>query len=633
MVHNEMSFLFGDINQSNLDVIRNNNDGNAGDVFGVINTSKYGRVYKDTSHNNNVWGYLNDVIYPTKNLNQDPYMALLEYFNGVKTPSMGLKPADFVYLKDLGVYPINRLIILRRFRDGCIVPNNLTLFKERPIATVVGWVKMDDQNKDLFSLSFNEKWVETSDTLDKVIQKIMKEQFNIKTEMFIPVPGWSQGFLFGMLNKMGLTNYDSTHIPTGDPNVLRTSVMREVEQQSVMSGFKINLETAYEQKYIRDVDPGLSFQDIISNLLRAGTSDMRFVINGNSDAFKQFVGAVNSDAAGSADKWFKFGQQMIEAFMGSISDFFQGLGNGVNGDQTSQAIYAPGSSLEKDVNDASKKETEKNKADQADKDRLSKKKQAEKDKLYNDFPKDKNGKIKSEDQAKLQLGITAIENKTEYASLKPNPTSTSQQSKELTEKKSYAGDLTKGKDIFFGIYNTVKGFMDVVLAGSVYRYRWPLRGSIGVMSGLNTTPWHLTIGNPFSPILNIGNIVVENVKLDFSNELGFNDMPKSVKATFQLKLGRDLGKQEIERMFNNQYGRIYSLAGSSNSGSTNTNTNEDSKTSTHDAVTAKDTTKSDNYGTTKSNTYTKSNSDVKAKQMGMMSNADYAKKYPIKIGG
>ena len=409
--------------------------------------------------------------------------------------------------------------------------------------------------------------------------------------------------------------------------------MREVEQQSVMSGFKINLETAYEQKYIRDVDPGLSFQDIISNLLRAGTSDMRFVINGNSDAFKQFVGAVNSDAAGSADKWFKFGQQMIEAFMGSISDFFQGLGNGVNGDQTSQAIYAPGSSLEKDVNDASKKETEKNKADQADKDRLSKKKQAEKDKLYNDFPKDKNGKIKSEDQAKLQLGITAIENKTEYASLKPNPTSTSQQSKELTEKKSYAGDLTKGKDIFFGIYNTVKGFMDVVLAGSVYRYRWPLRGSIGVMSGLNTTPWHLTIGNPFSPILNIGNIVVENVKLDFSNELGFNDMPKSVKATFQLKLGRDLGKQEIERMFNNQYGRIYSLAGSSNSGSTNTNTNEDSKTSTHDAVTAKDTTQSDNFGTTKSNTYTKSNSDVKAKQMGMMSNADYAKKYPIKIGG
>ena len=593
MVHNEMSFLFGDINQSNLDVIRNNNDGNAGDVFGVINTSKYGRVYKDTSHNNNIWGYLNEVIYPTKNLNQDPYMALLDYFNGVKTPSMGLKPADFVYLKDLGVYPINRLIILRRFRDGCIVPNNLTLFKERPIATVVGWVKMDDQNKDLFSLSFNEKWVETSDTLDKVIQKIMKEQFGIKTEMFLPIPGWSQGFLFGMLNKMGLTDYTSTNVPTGDPNVLRTSVMREVEQQSVMSEFKINLETAYEQKYIRDVDPGLSFQDIISNLLRAGTSDMKFVINnGKSQAFQQFVAAVNSDAAGSSDKWVAFGKSMIDAFIGAITELF----NQVTGE------------YQKILTDSQKTSNE------------NAVKTAENTKSPSGWISYGNGIFKKPDGMYYDKGGSHLMDK------QPNPKDLKPQ---LTSGLLETLSLASGAGT--ELKNLLKSGVDVLLAGSVYRYRWPLRGSIGVMSGLNTTPWHLTIGNPFSPILNIGNIVVEDVKLDFSNELGFNDMPKSVKATFQLKLGRDLGKQEIERMFNNQYGRIYSLAGSSNSGSTNTN--EDSKTSTHDAVTAKDTTKSDNYGTTKSNTYTKSNSDVKAKQMGMMSNADYAKKYPIKIGG
>ena len=619
MVHNEMSFLFGDINQSNLDVIRNNNDGNAGDVFGVINTSKYGRVYKDTSHNNNVWGYLNDVIYPTKNLNQDPYMALLDYFNGVKTPSMGLKPADFVYLKDLGVYPINRLIILRRFRDGCIVPNNLTLFKERPIATVVGWVKMDDQNKDLFSLSFNEKWIETSDTLDKVIQKIMKEQFGIKTEMFIPVPGWSQGFLFGMLHTMGLTDYTSTNVPTGDPNVLRTSVMREVEQQSVMSEFKISLETTYEQKYIRDVDPGLSFQDIISNLLRAGTSDMKFVINSGSGAFQEFVSAVNSDAKGSADKWLTFGKDMIDVFMVTIKDFFNGVG-----DETSKAFFGSGSNLNKNLQDVNKTDAANNTANQGNNAAL----QAEKDDKINKINSQFNNdiKIKNKEQAR-QAAISKIENDPKYASLKPQGQTSNQDAKQAY---SYGNVMTSASSTFNGISNAVGGIIDIVLAGSVYRYRWPLRGSIGVMSGLNTTPWHLTVGNPFSPILNIGNIVVEDVKLDFSNELGFNDMPKSVKATFQLKLGRDLGKQEIERMFNNQYGRIYSLAGSSNSGSTNTNTNENSKTSTHVAVTAKDTTQSDNFGTTKSNTYTKSNSDVKAKQMGMMSNADYAKKYPIK---
>jgi hypothetical protein len=426
---------------------------------------------------------MNEVIYDSNKVNKDPYISLLDYFTVEKQPSMRLKPADFVYLTDLGVYPINRLIILRRFRDGVIVPNNLTLFKEKPISTVIGWIKAED-NKDLFSLNFNERWMETSETLDKVIQKIMKEQFNIKTETFMPIPAWSQGFLFGMLHEMKLTaDYDSKNVPTGDPNVLRKGTMRDVESQSLLSELKITFETSYEQKYISDVDPGLAFQDIISNLVRMGTSDQKFVINPNSVDFRSFVAAVNSEAQGSTDQWITFGKYIVKAFMSAVSNFFKGVGKA--GKEYAETF----------------------------------------DKL-----KDENYILQQNKSEEQKNGVKTI--------IGPN--------------------VLEVSEIVNNSLKILKSFGDTLLAGSVYRYRWPLKGSMGVMSGLNTTPWHLTVGNPFSPILNIGNIVVSSVDLKFSNEMGFNDMPKRVNVNIDIKFGRDLGKQEIEKMFNNQYGRIYS---------------------------------------------------------------------------
>lgn len=106
--------------------------------------------------------------------------------------------------------------------------------------------------------------------------------------------------------------------------------------------------------------------------------------------------------------------------------------------------------------------------------------------------------------------------------------------------------------------SSIRALGESIIAGSVSKYRWPLKGSIALMSGINTTPWHLTIGNPYSPILNIGNIVVRTSDLKFSNDLGFNDMPIRIDASFTVELGRPLGKQEIEKMFNNGYRRVYS---------------------------------------------------------------------------
>jgi hypothetical protein len=548
MVHNEMSFLFGAVpvpgdlsKPAHMAPIRNNNNYNTGDIFGTINTEKYDRVYKDskTGRNNNVISEVQNTVYAQDRMTKDPYVSLLDYFNsnsGNGPVSMALQAADFVYLKDLGVYPINRLIILRRYKDGVVVPNNLALFKERPISTVIGWVKFDEANKEMFSFNFNEKWVETSDTLDKVIQKIMKEQFNIRTEMFFPIPAWSQGFLFGMLNNMGLSDYTSTNVPTGDPNVLRTSMMREVESQSLMSELKITFETSYEQKYIDGVDPGLAFQDIIANLARCGTSDMKFVLNGQSQAFQQLFGAVLMGGGGdTVGAWIKLGTTLIDLFVQTIKDFFVQTGNKI-----AEGWSGVNSQIEQD---------NKKLSDSKALDERGQKWLEDVNKWQAANPRDKPGQT----AANIAYYDAYERNKKKYLQNKSSKISMDMESGTIFG----SVNLSKGTDLANGVFND---FVKTILAGSVYKYRWPLIGSIGVMSGLSTTPWHLTVGNPFSPILNMANIVVNNVDMKFSSEMGFNDMPKRVDAVIDIKMARPIGSSEINRMFNNQYGRIYSKA-------------------------------------------------------------------------
>lgn len=541
MIHNEMSFLFDSTIQPAVgNPIRRNIGGtppsiganwkmpneNKGDIFGVLspNTS---RIFKDPvngANGKNVIDYVNSTVYARDRLEVDPYISLLTYFNGSGSQktgpiSMMLKPADFVYLKDLGVYPINRLVILRRFPDGCIVPNNLTLFKQKPIATAIGWIKMDDANKDLFSISFSERWVDSTDTLDKVIQKIMKEQFGIKTEMFLPIPAWSQGFLFGMLNKMGLTkDFDSKNVPTGDPNVLRQAKMRDIESQSLSSDFKINFETAYEQKYINGVDPGSAFQDILSNLARIGTSDQKFILNSDTNKiFSKFVDAVNSPAVGGANAWIEFGKVLIKGFIDAISSLFVDVEGFANQYITQTELNTSDRLKESTTTSNEKGYTFSGYVDKPG------------NKIYkksgNFYSLDKSGNYN-------EIPKSALNN--------------------------LFGDTSAAKTAAVALKSFIEGGLDTLLAGSVYRYRWPLRGSIGLMSGLSTTPWHLTVGNPFSPILSMGNVYVDNVDIKFSSEMGFQDMPKSINVNIDLKQGRPLGKWEIERLFNNQYGRIYS---------------------------------------------------------------------------
>jgi hypothetical protein len=409
--------------------------------------------------------------------NEDPYIALIRYFGDRKSKSMILKAADFAYLKDLGVYPINRLWILRRFPDNCIVPNNLLAWGAnavRPISTVVGWMK-DKEDNPMLSINFNEVWVDQNQMIDKVLTEILRDEFGLKLPAMMSVPGWSQGILFGMLKAMKLTeDYNATNVPTGDPNVLRVAKMREVNNQGLQSKINLTLETCYEQKYINGIDPGMAMMDILSNLFKMGTSDQRFVLTGNSPLVQQFIGNIQSSSQ-NIDAWMSFIKELIKAFLGGVTEFINDL-------KSTTAEVPPEGNAGSDTKDNQK------------------------------------------------------------------------------EKNTTLGTATADPSAISGMGNLVAGMGSVLLAVTIAKYRWPLKGSIALMTGINTTPWHLTIGNPYSPIINIGNIVVGGVDVKLSNDLGFNDMPARIDVSIIADFGRPLGKQELEKMFNNGYKRVYSAS-------------------------------------------------------------------------
>ena len=472
----ELGFLFDDsVNITNYDN-RNTIDGRITSKYS--GPSGYTVIFKNKSANNTagIINYIKTSVNVTDGLN--PYAKLIADFNG--KAAMKLKASDFAYLSNLGVYPLNRLWVLRRFAEDQTVPDNLedwTGIQPSPVSTIVGWIDKDD--KDLLSMSFGETWTTTSEMLHTLLLKIVKDEFKINLGDSVPVPGFTRGLLFTFLKEMDLVSSDwgLYDIPVGDPNILKKGATRSTSPDAdfnLTSKLDLTLKTSYEMKYIGDVDPGSAMLDCIENLIYMGTSNTKFIMNASQT--KQFTTAFNSTGIGRSKAWLILITTLVEKFMSAVTKLFDDLKL-----VASKTIAKPAPKT-----DAQKAEAE-----------------------------------------KTQPTTQGLFQKTAEAAIADMKT--------LTE-----------------------GTVGTILASTVAIYKWPLKGSVGLMSGISTTPWHLTIGNPYSPFISISNMVVNDVKLDFSNEFTYNDMPTKVDATISVRLGRDLGAQEISRMFNNSYNRVYS---------------------------------------------------------------------------
>ncbi len=82
-------------------------------------------------------------------------------------------------------------------------------------------------------------------------------------------------------------------------------------------------------------------------------------------------------------------------------------------------------------------------------------------------------------------------------------------------------------------------------------------GFKALLTGLPTGEWHMTVGNPYDPIMSVGNLIVKGFEFHFDGALGVDDFPTKLKFTISLEHGRPRDKGDIESVFNSGEGRIY----------------------------------------------------------------------------
>ena len=235
-----------------------------------------------------------------QNIHTDSYYDisindLIDYTADSKLKSMRLSAAYFAYLKDVGVYPNNRLMIARRFPSP--VGNDLTAVTAAPLATLISWVPNDN---DFMDISFGEEWTKAQASFEDVLNGIGKDtslssdnapgNAKLGTNFYqgfgvVPLPGLMEGLQRSVMKKLGIIDdKDPTILPQGNPNLIKEAKRRKtIEKGEAGSGlkctFSIKMKVEYEQKYINGIDNTLSYFDIIANVLSFATSDSQFMYN------------------------------------------------------------------------------------------------------------------------------------------------------------------------------------------------------------------------------------------------------------------------------------------------------------------------------------------------------------------
>jgi len=244
-------------------------------------------------------------------------LDLIDWSKKSGNSSIELNEMDFIFLKNLGVYTNNRLIIARRFQFGIYDDLTNSVSKNaKPISKLVSWVK---DGEDFISIDFSEKWEESDASFVDILNGIGKDlTTNIsKTDNptdwgsalaagggIVPLPGFTEVFQYNVLNKLAGTEQskvDYTSLPQGNPNLIRQSKRRSVARDGkdafngVNGVFKVSMKVEYEQKYVYGIDPAFAYYSIIANALTFGTSVSSFNFTGNlGGKLKEFVDKISS---------------------------------------------------------------------------------------------------------------------------------------------------------------------------------------------------------------------------------------------------------------------------------------------------------------------------------------------------
>lgn len=421
-----------------------------------MDKSLYGGVNKNTLHNN--------AVYDT---------SLLNIIERLSSTEAALRPGDFAYLKDVGVYPNNRLMIARRF----LSPHGDNIYGKAgskvssiPTAVLISW---KPQEEEFVEISFGEEWVPANADFTNVMNDLGKD-FGMSGNLslgnmgnagfnIVSLPGFTETLQRKILTKMGILTEDGVEqpLPTGNPNLIKEAKRRKtIGYETAGSGLKctvnIKMTCEWEQKFISGIDPTIVFQDLISTVLRFGTS--KSDVYGLSPEFERKV-------KGWLDKPETFATDMVDYITGALNN------------------------LAKDLSAAVK-----------------------------DF---------------FGTGVTKNKEETDAAAVK--------------ESNKAAWRVANSDSI---VQKAIDGLTET-LRKTIQKYRLEIEGIANALSGMPSTPWHITIGNPLRPVFCAGDMyMAENMTLKLGPNLAFNDLPSSIMAEFTLTNARPWGLQEIMAKFN-----------------------------------------------------------------------------------
>jgi hypothetical protein len=288
---------------------------------GAVGTAKDTSGLKDDFKGTSRTSLHNNDVYDT---------SLLNIIEKLSSTSAALRPSDFAYLKNLGVYPNNRLIIARRFasplQDNIIGKRILN-----PQSVMITWRPPDE---DFFDISFSEEWEDAEADFTSILNS-MGEDFLGKNAGGkagaalggIPLPGFTEQMQRTVLEKLGVLDElpkdanANTILPAGNPNIIKMAKKRKtIPQGSKGSGlkctFQVKMVCEYEQKFISGIDPTIVWQDLLGNILRFGTS-----VSGSY--------GLSAGFAAKAKGWASNPQVMIDEFVGALTDIVGDVVDGV----------------------------------------------------------------------------------------------------------------------------------------------------------------------------------------------------------------------------------------------------------------------------------------------------------------
>ena len=427
----------------------------------------------------------NNDVYDTSVLN------LIEKLAGTKA---ALRPADFAYLKNLGVYPNNRLVIARRFASPS-EPNIMTKDKGLgSLSTLITWFGNDEDIP--VSITFGEKWGDAKADFTGMLNSV-GEDFGRKAESMtgglgdllgkamgaVPLPGFTEIFQREFLKGIGLLESGSG-FPTGNPNLIkeakaRTTVGYGDAGSGLSAKISLKFETEYELKFISGIDPTMVWMDIIGMVLRFGTSE-----SANYGLSKTFSAKIK--------RWVANPNNLLSEMIGSIRGTLK-----VVKEQVGIKIHEVWVEATKKAQELMVQETQDD---------------------INALAVENGGKAVEEDQSSID--------------------------KVLAKKVAVASRKLLDQMVNIG---------DDILAGTVLKYRTEVLGIVNALTGAPSTPWHVTIGNPLRPLFCSGDMFTTDVSISFGPQLAFNDLPSSIKVSCTLENARSLGMQEIVARFNSGY--------------------------------------------------------------------------------